>query len=77
MAKDAGLDMPKTALLQGEKGKTPTRKHLLALAEKHKIKNVQEIIKSVKASVNRWRSFAKEAGVSAREIGVIDKYLSI
>ena len=56
-------------------GKTPTRKHLLALAEKHKIKNAQEIIMSVKASVNRWRSFAKEAGVSAREIGIIDKRL--
>ncbi len=58
-------------------GKMPTRKHLLVLAEKHKIKNAQEIIESVTASVNSWRSFAKEAGVSTREIGVIDKYLSI
>ena len=56
-------------------GKTPTLKHLLALAEKHKIKNAEEIIERVKTSVKCWRSFSKEAGVSSREIGVIDKRL--
>ena len=56
-------------------GKAPTQKHLLALGEKHQIQNVQTIIASVKASVKRWRSFAKEAGVSSREMSVIDNAL--
>ena len=58
-------------------GKRPTEKHLLALGEKHKIKNAQKTIESVKKSIQRWRTFAKEAGVSSREMNRIDKALKI
>ena len=63
-----------STMYMGE-GKNPTKEHLLELGKKHGLKKAQQTIESVKASVKRWRSFAKEAGVSSREIDVIGKAL--
>ena len=46
-------------------GKDPTFEHLLELAKKYGLKNGREIVEQVKEASERWRSFAKVAGVSS------------
>ncbi len=44
-------------------GKMLTKTHLIELGKKHMIKGYKETIQEVQHAVNRWRSFAKEAGI--------------
>ncbi len=54
-----------STMYMGE-GKNPTIKHLLSLAKKHNIKNVDDITDEVISAKNRWREFATQAGVSKK-----------
>ena len=54
-----------TTLIMGE-GRAPDRTHLAALAAHAELKRADRIIDEVRAAVARFRSFADEAGVSAR-----------
>ncbi|MCH9740807.1 MAG: type II toxin-antitoxin system HipA family toxin [Epsilonproteobacteria bacterium] len=56
-------------------GKKPTKKHLLALAKKHHIKNADVIINQVIAAVKKWKHFAQEVGVSKNLTASIEKAL--
>ncbi len=61
-----------STLYLGE-GKNPTIKHLEELAKKYLIKNYKVIIDKIKDTVNRWKIFAKETGVSKNMTNLIDK----
>ncbi len=63
-------------MIMGE-GKKPTLPHLLRLAEMSGIKkaNALQIIDQVKAAVAKWKEYAKEAGVSATSLKMIQKRL--
>lgn len=67
-----GVGVEHSTMYMGE-GKTPTREHLKKLAKKHLIKEYEMIIDEVALSVGRWQEFAKEAGVSQRNIVTIQK----
>ena len=56
-------------------GKMPTKTHLVELGKKHIIKGYEEIIQEVQYAINRWRSFAKEAGISTQTQTRIAKIL--
>ena len=47
-------------------GRNPTTEHLTALAKKHSIKQGNTIIAEVQEAILKWKTFAKEAGVSKR-----------
>lgn len=54
-----------STLVTGE-GKNPGVEHLLHLGKQHRIKNAASLLDSVHTAVARWKSFAEEAGVSAK-----------
>jgi serine/threonine-protein kinase HipA len=56
-------------------GKNPTKKHLLALAKKHGLKQGEETILEVQKAVGKWDTFAKCAGVSGQTQSTIEKVL--
>lgn len=54
-----------STLVMGE-GKDPGVQDLLRLAKQHRVKSATSIIDTTQAAVARWKSFAEEAGVSAK-----------
>ena len=56
-------------------GKIPAKTHLVELGKKHMIKGYEETIQEVQYAVNRWRSFAKEVGISTQAQTRIAKIL--
>lgn len=59
-------------------GKTPTLAHLLKLAKINGIKKESALrtIDEVKSAISKWRKYAKEAGVAASSLKMIQKSLS-
>ena len=56
-------------------GKNPTKEHLLTLAKKHGVKKGFTIVNEVRESTEKWKVFAKEAGVSQKSIERISTVL--
>ncbi len=56
-------------------GKNPSLEHLHKLGKKHSIKNIENILSDVEASVSRWNEFATISGVSDAMCKSISKRL--
>jgi len=56
-------------------GKNPTKEHLRKLAHKHGLKEADEIILKVQESIEKWKEFAKIAGVSKKTQSIIENVL--
>lgn len=54
-------------------GKSPSKTHLLRLAEKFALKGAHLIIDEVRDAINQWESFAAEAMVSKQTSKIISK----
>jgi len=62
-----GIDGGHSTLYMGE-GKNPSSEYLLALAKKHGLKKGSAIVDEVAEASQRWREFAKVAGVSKKSM---------
>lgn len=58
-------------------GKNPTKKHLKKLAKKYGLKGADEIIFKVQKSIEKWKVFAKMAGLSKKSESSIEKVLRV
>lgn len=56
-------------------GKNPREEHLIKLAQKHNIKNAQEIIKEVKFSVCKFKEYAKEFNLNKQSVDFISNLM--
>ena len=61
-----------STMYMGE-GKNPTSEHLLALAKEHGLKKGSVIVDEVGEVTNRWREFARIAGVSRKSYDRIER----
>ncbi|MSR88860.1 MAG: type II toxin-antitoxin system HipA family toxin [Candidatus Margulisbacteria bacterium] len=60
--------------IMGE-GKNPAETHLIKLAQAYDIQNAKEIIEVVQATINKWPSIAKNAGVTKTSTTLIKNSL--
>lgn len=58
-------------------GKKPSKKHLMALAHKHKINNAEEIYDEVNKAVSTWPELAKSIGISSKNIKQISSKICL
>jgi len=65
-----------TVLIAGE-GRSPTREHLLRLADQSDLKHANAIVDEVRSAVDRFKIFADEAGVPARFRATVAKALGV
>ena len=56
-------------------GKTPTQKHLIALAQKHQLKNAHVILQEVQKAIQAWDKYASQAQVSTKTKALIAKII--
>jgi serine/threonine-protein kinase HipA len=59
-------------------GRNPTKSHILSVADKASIAKTrtEQMFAQVRAAVDRWPQFGKEAEVSERRISEIDHLLN-
>jgi len=56
-------------------GKNPSIEHILKLAKKHKIKDAEIIVDEVISAIKKFKSYAKEFGLSQESFTSIFKYM--
>ena len=56
-------------------GKTPTQKHLIAIAQKHQLKNAHVILQEVQKAIQAWDKYASQAQVSTKTKALIAKII--
>lgn len=66
-----GMSGEHTTAINGQGN--PSIKHVLAIAQKHQIKNAREIIKQVQNATKQWEKFATEYDVTHKSISFIQK----
>jgi serine/threonine-protein kinase HipA len=59
-------------------GRNPTKAHMMSVADKASIPRVQaeQMLEQVRAAVDRWPQFGKEAGLSEKRTSEIDRLLN-